>query len=377
MSFKIVHAVKSNSLNKLTKPKKVEINLYCLILQLLFTLIYMTDRIKDDLFYDNSDRLFLAHPDNNMISYNITKRPKITDDNIIIGYYFELDNNNEDDNEYNTLQEAFNELIIQINNYYDNHDSYFINERINGLEYFCGKQNLDLYKKFKNMCLYKDFIDIDSLNIDYLNSNVVHDIFNSRVLIISTIDDEILSLFKESNNIISDNLIICSFNTTKYILNKFIFEELNNLLQKNKKIKYNLIDLIKSSKNIMKDSGKLQSKKENTCYEKLKIIYDDLIKQYKVPATNYHCDFYSQKNNLIIEFLGDYFHGNLQTFNASDLNPTIKKTHKVLNEETCNKLKNIKDLKYNVCYIWENKYDTLKNNNIQTIIDIYKYEEII
>lgn len=324
----------------------------------------MTDKIKDELFFNNSKRLFLASPDSDMYCYKITKRPKITDDNIIIGYYFELDY---DDNEYNTLQEAFRELLIQINRYYD-HESYFINKKMNGLEYFCGKQNLDLYNKFKNMCLYKDFIDIE-----YLDSSIgVHNIFNSKVLIISTIDDEILSLFKES-----DNLIICSFNTTKYILNKFIFEELNNLLRKNKQIKYNLIDLIKSNKNIMKDFGKLQSKKENNCYEKLKNIYDDLIKQYKVPQTNYHCDFYSPKNNLIIEFLGDYFHGNLQTFNASDLNPTIKKTYKILNQETCNKLKNIKDLKYNVCYIWENKYDTLKNNNIQTIIDFYKYEEII
>ena len=327
----------------------------------------MTDKIKIKLFCDNSTILFCAGSDYRT-TYTLFKRPKFTDDNIIINYYFELD-----DEKFNTLHEAFSELVFRINKYYDRDfyvSGYYHKLFDIDIEYVCGKQHLDLYNKFKNMCLYKDFV-----NIDYYDSDREHSV-NSQVLRISTIDDEILSLFNNYPTLASDNLIICSFNTTKYILNKFIFEELNHLLRKNKQIKYNLIDLIKSNKNIIKDFGKLQSKKENNCYEKLKNIYVDLIKQYKVPQTNYHCDFYSPKNNLVIEFLGDYFHGNLQTFNANDLNPTIKKTYKVLNEETCDKLKKIKDLNYNVCYIWEIKYDTLKNNNIQTIIDIYKFEGI-
>ena len=40
--------------------------------------------------------------------------------------------------------------------------------------------------------------------------------------------------------------------------------------KKDKNIKYNLIDITKSIENTTKDFGKLQSKKENNCYEKLK-----------------------------------------------------------------------------------------------------------
>ena len=141
--------------------------------------------------------------------------------------------------------------------YYDYKFSEYYH-KLSGLESICGEQNVDLYKKFKNMCLYKDFINIDSIDNDLIGN-----IFNSKVLKISIIDNEILTLFNTHPTIASDNLIICSFNTTKYILNKFIFEELKHLIKKDKNIKYNLIDITKSIENTTKDFGKFQSKKEN------------------------------------------------------------------------------------------------------------------
>jgi hypothetical protein len=64
----------------------------------------------------------------------------------------------------------------------------------------------------------------------------------------------------------------------------------------------------------------------------------------------------------VYEFLGDYWHGNLNKFDPDGINSRVKKTFKQLNEETFNRLNLLSD-KYKVFYIWES--DWLKGGKCQ------------
>ena len=64
----------------------------------------------------------------------------------------------------------------------------------------------------------------------------------------------------------------------------------------------------------------------------------------------------------VYEFLGDYWHGNLNKFNPEDMYSITKKTYRQLNEETFNRLKLLSE-KYDVYYIWE--LDWLKGGKCQ------------
>jgi hypothetical protein len=78
------------------------------------------------------------------------------------------------------------------------------------------------------------------------------------------------------------------------------------------------------------------------------------------------------KDNIIYEFLGDFWHGNPEKFKDDNLHPYIKKTYKQIREKTFNKLKNLKNTGYNIKYIWENDWNRFKKGidkipKIQTI----------
>lgn len=91
--------------------------------------------------------------------------------------------------------------------------------------------------------------------------------------------------------------------------------------------------------------------------EKFKII---IIQQFRIDFNNtfFKVDGYDKDSNTIYEFLGDYFHGNLEKFNP--LSKTYYgKTMEYLNEKTFDRLNIIKSLGYNVKYVWESDY--LKN----------------
>ena len=59
--------------------------------------------------------------------------------------------------------------------------------------------------------------------------------------------------------------------------------------------------------------------------------------------------------NIIIEFLGDYWHGYK---NNDELNEKVGKTFKELNTETFKRFKDLKSQGYKVFYIWETDYKT-------------------
>ena len=71
------------------------------------------------------------------------------------------------------------------------------------------------------------------------------------------------------------------------------------------------------------------------------------------------------KDNVIYEFLGDYWHGNPNKFNREDFNPKCKKTFGELYDLTLERFDFLKNLGYKVKYIWESEWSLwLKEPNI-------------
>jgi len=76
-----------------------------------------------------------------------------------------------------------------------------------------------------------------------------------------------------------------------------------------------------------------------------------LKRQYKIK--NFIVDGYCSKNNTIYEYFGDYWHGNLNTFNENDIHPVKNISYKEINENTLERVKILKELGYNLVVMWE------------------------
>jgi hypothetical protein len=100
-----------------------------------------------------------------------------------------------------------------------------------------------------------------------------------------------------------------------------------------------------------------RSGKENICFKDLQTEFKDLVQQFKIPNTNYDVDYYSPSSKIAIEFLGDYYHGNLELYKDSQMNQTVGKTFGQLNQETFERIKVIRAQGVSVLYIWENDWD--------------------
>ena len=83
----------------------------------------------------------------------------------------------------------------------------------------------------------------------------------------------------------------------------------------------------------------------------LELEYQFYIKEIKV-----RCDGYCASTNTIIEFLGDYFHGNPLTKNEEEINVFNKKSMKQLYIETFKRFDEIVKLGFKIIYIWESDY---------------------
>lgn len=71
-------------------------------------------------------------------------------------------------------------------------------------------------------------------------------------------------------------------------------------------------------------------------------------------------DGYDPITNTILEFLGDYFHGNPEIFNPNKINKTLHKRMKTLYRETFKRFDMLKSLGYDILYIWEKDYKDKK-----------------
>lgn len=68
------------------------------------------------------------------------------------------------------------------------------------------------------------------------------------------------------------------------------------------------------------------------------------------------------KNNIIYEFLGNYWHGNPDMYLPSDMNELAHKTFAELYEHTFSRFQQLKQYGYDIHYIWENDWNMYKHN---------------
>lgn len=92
---------------------------------------------------------------------------------------------------------------------------------------------------------------------------------------------------------------------------------------------------------------------------------NNLVRGYIIKYKNkkFKPDGYDPKTNTIYEFLGDYWHGNPNTFNLNEINIWCNKTFEKLYIETFERFNIIKSLGYKIIYIWES--DFIKNGKIK------------
>lgn len=83
-------------------------------------------------------------------------------------------------------------------------------------------------------------------------------------------------------------------------------------------------------------------------------------REFSIPNTKYKVDGFDVTTNTVYEFLGDFWHGNLEVYPAEDINPVTGITFEELFIKTAKRFKVLEDLGYNIVSIWESEY-TNKN----------------
>jgi hypothetical protein len=106
------------------------------------------------------------------------------------------------------------------------------------------------------------------------------------------------------------------------------------------------------------------SKKEILFLNELKI--SESFRQHPISGIG-RVDGYSPTNNTVYEFLGDYWHGNLNIFDRNKLNLRVGKTFGHLNSYTFIRFDKLVSRGYTVKYVWENEWDDWSKNKIGTI----------
>lgn len=72
------------------------------------------------------------------------------------------------------------------------------------------------------------------------------------------------------------------------------------------------------------------------------------------------------KGNEIFEFLGDYWHGNPQRFSPNEVNESCNMTFGALLKKTFLKFKSLKEMGYNINYIWEHEWKNYRKQKVPT-----------
>jgi hypothetical protein len=92
----------------------------------------------------------------------------------------------------------------------------------------------------------------------------------------------------------------------------------------------------------------------------------EFLDYYGISTRNYRIPQWKTKpvdgisGNVVYEFLGDYWHGNLEVYNGEKRHPKRKITYQKLNEKTYLILGKLKSLGYEVKYIWESDWNKFK-----------------
>lgn len=87
-------------------------------------------------------------------------------------------------------------------------------------------------------------------------------------------------------------------------------------------------------------------------------------RNYRIPEWKLKAvDGFDPKTNTIYEFLGDYWHGNPMKYDPKQIHPRRKISFRQMFDETFTMLNKLKQLGYNVCYIWETDWKKWDKQN--------------
>jgi hypothetical protein len=107
------------------------------------------------------------------------------------------------------------------------------------------------------------------------------------------------------------------------------------------------------------------SKQEILCLNYLKIPDEDrqimLTKDLTVDSLN-------KQNNTVVEYLGDYFHGNPRCYTMTSINKIAQKTFQELYDRTFARFQKIKEMGYAVKYIWESDWLAFKKGKVAELV---------
>ena len=87
--------------------------------------------------------------------------------------------------------------------------------------------------------------------------------------------------------------------------------------------------------------------------------------EYSIPNSHYYADGYSETENMILEYHGDFWHGNPEIYNQEELNTVTKTTYGEQYIKTLEKQRFCEESGYNYVSIWENEWFRFKNSVIQ------------
>ena len=161
----------------------------------------------------------------------------------------------------------------------------------------------------------------------------------------------------------------------------------NNFVNESKKIhddkydysKFDYINAHKKSTIICKIHGEFSQSADNhlhgkgcpKCTKKISKAELEFLTFLNIPdipecrqlrINRYKVDGYDINTNTVYEFLGDYWHGNPTVFKHNDINKSSKKTFGTLYDNTMYKFDCLKNIGYNIKYIWESDWKKFKNN---------------
>ena len=80
----------------------------------------------------------------------------------------------------------------------------------------------------------------------------------------------------------------------------------------------------------------------------------------------FRVDGYNSQTNTVYEFLGDYWHGNLNVYSKDTVNKTLSMTMAQLNEKTFDRLRYIESQGYNVVSMWESDFKKSASDFVKT-----------
>jgi hypothetical protein len=91
-------------------------------------------------------------------------------------------------------------------------------------------------------------------------------------------------------------------------------------------------------------------------------------RQYRLGK--YKVDGFDPLTNTVYEFLGDFWHGNPKIYESSDRHRVSNKTYGEIYNATMKKFDDLKNMGYNVNYIWEDDWKRLVQNNPSNMTNV-------